>query len=410
MLDAVVVGAGLAGLACAHALIEHGLSTLVVEASDGPGGRARTDTVDGFLLDRGFQVLLTAYPEARRILDYDKLALGHFQPGAIIRAGGRFHRIADPWRAPTQALKTALASVGTLGDKWKIARLRREVTAQPLEKLFSEAEHTTCEFLKDYGFSEKFTEQFLQPFLAGIFLEERLVTSSRMFEFVFRMFSEGAAALPAGGMGAMAQQLASRLPYGAVQFNSRVQHIGPNRVILRNGQSIDARSVILAADFASAPTLLPALDPKESKGTVCVYFAAKKPPVSKPLLVLNGESSGPVNNLCVPSLVCPTYAPNGFHLISTSVVGTHLSHHSAEKAVREHMTEWFGPQVEAWHHLRTYSIPSALPGQTRVPMANGNSRVSAGLYVCGDYRDTASINGALRSGRHAAQAVVEDLR
>ena len=209
MFDAIVVGAGLAGLACANELNQRGVSVRVLEASDAPGGRARTDVVDGFLLDRGFQVLLTAYPEAQRMFDYDALALGRFQPGAIVWADERFHHVADPWRVPSHALATALASVGTLSDKLKVAQLRRDVTRPSLEAILAAPESTTRDFLHHHGFSRQITERFFQPFLSGIFLEDKLVTSSRMFEFVFRMFSQGEAALPARGMEGLAKQLVS---------------------------------------------------------------------------------------------------------------------------------------------------------------------------------------------------------
>ena len=195
-----------------------------------------------------------------------------------------------------------------------------------------------------------------------------------------------------------------------MHLNARVTRISPSGVTLDNDQSIVAKAVVIAADFASASALLPALEAQTPKATTCVYFAADEPPVEEPVLVLNGEPGGPVNNLSVPSVVCPTYAPKGSHLISASIVEPGIPVASAEHAVRDHMRRWFGSQVMNWRHLRTYHIPNALPQQTHLNAANGNSRVSAGLYACGDHRDTASINGALRSGRHAAHAVLADMR
>jgi len=408
MFDAIIVGAGLAGLACACDLHEKGLSILVLEASDAVGGRARTDHFDGFVLDRGFQVLLTAYPEAQKMFDYDALRLQRFENGALVRSGGKFHHLADPWRTPSRAFQTALAPVGSVSDKLKIAQLRRHVNRSSLDRIFDAPETSTSDFLRRFGFSPVVTERFFHPFLSGIFLENKLVTSSRMFEFVFRMFAEGDAALPAGGMGAMSEQLASRLPAGSLRLNSRVMTIEAGGITLDSGQSIPARSVVVATDFVSAASLIPRLHPPLSRGTTCLYFAATKPPVSDPILVLNGEGRGLVNNLCVPSIVAPTYAPSGSCLISASVIGPIPQTGALEQAVRAQMLEWFGAEVDEWRHLRTYWIPDALPAQSTITSANGNSRITRGLYVCGDYRDTASINGALRSARHAAMALVED--
>ena len=408
MFDAIIVGAGLSGLACACDLHEKGLSTLVLETSGSVGGRARTDHLDGFVLDRGFQVLLTAYPEAQRMFDYDALRLQRFENGALVRSGGKFHHVADPWRTPSRAFETALAPVGSVSDKLKVAQLRRQVSRSSLDHIFSAPETSTSDFLRRFGFSPVVTERFFHPFFSGIFLENKLLTSSRMFEFVFRMFSQGDAALPAGEMGTMAEQLASRLPEGTVRLNSRVMSIEAGGITLDSGQSISARSVVVATDFVSVAALIPRLQSPSSRSTACLYFAASKPPVSDPILVLNGEGRGLVNNLCVPSIVAPTYAPSGLHLISASVIGPISQPGALEQAVRSQMLEWFGSEVHDWRHLRTYWIPDALPAQSTITPANGNSRVTRGLYVCGDYRDTASINGALRSGRHAAMALVED--
>jgi phytoene dehydrogenase-like protein len=412
MTDVLIVGAGLAGLSCACELVDKGLSCLLLEASDGVGGRARTDRLNEFLLDRGFQILLTAYPEAQRILDYRSLQLRPFEPGALVRIHGRFHRIADPWRRPSAALSTLLSPVGTLADKLKLARLRSRLIRASSEVLLQSPETSTIEFLHDCGFSPRMIECFFRPFLGGVFLESELQTSSRMFEFVFRMFSSGDAALPVGGMGSMAQQLLSRLPEGCVRLRQKVAQVAPCFVRLASGQEIRARSVVVATDNAAAAQLLPEIQPLASRGTTCFYFAAENPPISEPVLVLNGEGRGPVNNLCVPSLVAPSYAPPGAHLVSATVIGK--PDQDAEQfltAVQNQLAQWFGSEALRWRHLRTYWIPDALPDQSS--LAGGanpkENRVRPGLYVCGDHRYTASINGALASGWNTAQAILAEL-
>jgi phytoene dehydrogenase-like protein len=402
MTDVLIVGAGLAGLACAHNISQQGLSCSVLEASDGVGGRARTDRVEGFLLDRGFQVFLTAYPEAQRVLDYKGLDLRSFEPGALVRFEGKFHRVSDPWRRPTAALETLFAPIGTLKDKIKMAQLRRVLLKSSAEGS-TKGGVSTMQFLCDFGFSANLIERFFRPFLGGIFLERELETSSRRFAFVFRMFSLGEGALPARGMGAIAAQLAAGLPEGSIRLGEKVVQVEPGLVTVASGNMIAARFIVVATDQTAASQLLS--QPAPWRSTSCFYFAAKKAPVSQPILVLNGEGRGPINNLCVPSLVAPSYAPSGAHLVSASVVGpTQLGADELLRQVREQLAEWFGAETRDWRHLRTDWIPNALPSQTRSGEDDGPVR--PGVFVCGDYRETASINGALVSGRKTAEAVL----
>ncbi len=199
-LDVLVVGAGVSGLVAAVELKRRGFSVQLLEASDGVGGRVRTDLVDGFLLDRGFQVLLTAYPEARRCLNFAALELREFEPGAIVRQGGRFHTISDPMRRPRDVIASVISPVGTANDKLLIARLTGELLGSEIDQVLSAPETTTLAALRQYGFSDRIIERFFRPFLGGIFLDPELATSSRMFRFVYRMFAQGVAAIPNRGM------------------------------------------------------------------------------------------------------------------------------------------------------------------------------------------------------------------
>src|SRR3954470_6592948 len=217
----VIIGAGVAGLCCALRLQDKNIPCVVLEASDAPGGRVRTDKVDGFLLDRGFQVLLTAYPEAQSLLDYKALRLRTFAPGALVRVQGKLHRVSDPFRQPWTLPSTLLAPIGNLADKLAVARLRSQVRTGPLEAIWTRPETSSLEALRDFGFSPRIIDSFFRPFCGGIFLETELATSSRLLEFVFRMLSEGWAALPAAGMGAIPAQLAARLAPGTIRAGAR---------------------------------------------------------------------------------------------------------------------------------------------------------------------------------------------
>jgi phytoene dehydrogenase-like protein len=409
-----VVGAGLAGLRCARRLHEQGVAATVLEAGDGVGGRVRTDRVEDFQLDRGFQVLLTAYPEAADALDYEKLELHPFYPGAVVRTGGKFVTVADPFRRRWDGLRTVLAPVGGLGDKLKVASLRRQVVAGSLEELFARPETTTREALAAHGLSDTIVDRFFRPLFGGVLLDRELGTSSRMFEFVYRMFALGDVALPARGMGAVTEQLAGGLPPDQVRLGQRVTAVGDGGVTLADGERLPARAVVVATEGPTASGLLGGEPPAPgSVAARCLYFAADRTPVDEPVIVLDGDGEGPVNNLCVPSSVASGYAPPGAALVSAAVLdrpglpkGPDL-----EAAVLGQLADWFGSGVVAWRHLKTYHIPHAQPAQPpgALDPPERPVRLRPGLYVCGDHRDNASINGALASGRRTADAVLEDL-
>jgi len=408
MPDAIIIGAGLAGLCCARELRAAGLEVLVLERSEAPGGRVRTDEFDGFLLDRGFQVLLTAYPEARRVLDYERLGLRPFESGALIRRDGGFSRIADPSRHPFRALESLREAPGSIPDKLRVARLRRRLSHFSLNELLTAPQVTTADALRREGFSSELVNGFFRPFLGGIFLDPTLETSSRLFAFVFKLFTEGEAVLPAGGMQAIPRQLAERLPEGTLRFGVTVESAAPGEVVLAGGERLTAPAVVVAADGPEAARLTGAVEAPAARAVTTVHFAAERSPVGEPILVLNGEGRGPVNDLCVPSDVAPSYAPPGAALISATVLGVSpLDDDALAAAVRAQLRGWFGAQVGAWRLLRVHRIPFALPAQPPAALAPVERpvRVREGLFVCGDHRDTASIQGAMVSGRRAAAAV-----
>jgi len=315
-----------------------------------------------------------------------------------VRFEGRFHRIGDPWRAPSSALPTLFSPVGSLADKLRIARLRASTAQYSIEQIFQRHEVSALERLREAGFSAAMIDRFFRPFFGGIFLEPKLETSSRMFDFVFRMLSDGDIAVPARGMGAIPEQLAAALPAGAIHLNRTVQSL----------QEIPAPFVIVATDGPEAARLLGTIPRPGSRGVWCYYFAATKPPVDENVILLNGDGTGPVNNCCVMTSVAKTYGPSGAALIAATVLGTETAH--SEAAVRQQMAEWFGAQVAAWRLLRTYYVPHAQPDQTPPALEPSQRpvRLRGGLYVCGDHRDNASLNGAMISGRRAAEAVLAD--
>lgn len=257
-VDCIVVGAGLAGLACGRELGRAGRSVLVLEAADRVGGRVATDSVNGFRIDRGFQVYNDAYPEGRRQLDLAALRLGRFEAGALVASGGRLRRVADPWRNPVAAVAAVLSGTVGIGDALRTARLRRDSLAALKAGLDPDApaaaaERTTAEELAARGFSPSFISRFFVPFFGGVFLEQRLETAAAVFLFDFAMFALGRACLPAGGMAAIPARLAAGLPEESLRLASPVRRVEPGRVELASGEVLTAGEVVVATDRAGQP-------------------------------------------------------------------------------------------------------------------------------------------------------------
>ncbi|MCS6864348.1 MAG: NAD(P)/FAD-dependent oxidoreductase [Gemmataceae bacterium] len=409
--DVLIIGAGLAGLACGRELARRGLSFRILEASDAVGGRVRTDIVDGFRLDRGFQIYLAAYPEGQRVLDRTALELKPFVRGALVRFRGRFHRVADPRSEPLGAAWSLFNPIGSPSDKIKLLALYRQLRAEAPS--VPRHDCSTRERLQQAGFSEPFIDRLFRPFFSGVFLEPDLATSARFFHFLFPLFAAGPGVVPSRGMQAIPEQLAAALPADCILFRHPVEAIRDNRIILASGEELSAQAIVVATEGPTAARLLGGLIPTPAcHGTVTVYYAAEEPPLREPILVLNGDGGGPVNNLTVMSNAAPSYAPPGQALIAVSVVGIPPENDSElDGRIREQLVQWYGSTVNRWKSLRTYRIPHALPAQPPGSLDPWQRpvRVQPGLYVCGDHRDNASIDGALTSGRRAAEAVAADL-
>jgi phytoene dehydrogenase-like protein len=426
MVDVAIVGAGLAGLCCAVRLEQAGLSVRLLEAENAPGGRIRTDQIEGFRIDRGFQILLTGYPELVHHFDMKALRLRTFARGALVWHGGRFHHFSDPFRGSLgSALSIAVDPVVGLADKLRVARLRHLVGRGEPADLFKKPEVTTGQFLEQYGFSPKMVDRFFTPFLAGIFLERELATSSRYFQFLFRMFAYGDAAVPENGMETLPRQLAVRLQSGTLETNVRVSALkrSANGFVVETGNkaSYAARQVVLAVDDRQARSLLANQNGNcnvrlmQWNRVTTFYYAADRTPIDGPLLVLNGEghAAGPVNHAMVLSQASERYAPPGMHLIAANVVGrapqSGLQIERLENDARAQLHSWFGADVARWTVLGGYPIAQALPLCVHAEWQRTNPCLTEGVYLCGDYLETPSIQGALASGRRAAQSVLHHI-
>ena len=418
--DVIIVGAGLAGLACAREMVRAGRRVVVLEAADRAGGRVATDEVNGFRIDRGFQVYNDAYPEGRRQLDLESLELGCFEPGAIVAEQGRLRRVSDPWRRPLAALGSVLDGSVGIADGLRTARLRAEAIRRfksaALDPDAASAPHevTTREELAARGFSDAFVRRFFVPFFGGVFLERKLETAAPVFLFDFAMFSLGRACLPRGGMAAIPQQMAAALPTGVVRLLARVARVEPGRVWLDDGEELTGTNVVVATEGPAAARILPdslrgSLLRRPEKSTRLVAFAATRSPLASPTLVVSAETDGPIDNLTVPSDVVPGYAPEGLSLVTVSVRQDWPgSEAELADAIRRQACGWFGDGPRGWQHLQTVVVPHALPDESPAARRERSStpKLTDGLFICGDHCTSASINGALASGRRCAEAML----
>lgn len=386
----------------------------VFEGAAQVGGRVRTERVGGFLLDRGFHLLHTAYPEFRHFVDVKRLRVKPVYNGALVRFNGDFSLLANPGRQFADILSTFVAGNANWKDKLKMVRLLAEANAVSEDNLLSGGDITALEYFQARGFSEKFINSFFKPFLASTFLDNDLSTPSRLALFVFKMFSKGMVGLPEKGIGALPEQIASKLQEGTVHLQSKVKKVSGAGIQLLKGDFITADRVLIATSPLALPELLPDYHTDlDSRHVTCLYFAADTAPVSKPVVVLNGEDKGLVNNLCVVDRIQPSYAPEGNHLVAVHVTRPHeLDDEELIDEVLKEMAGWFGVKVNTWEHLKTYHIKYARPCESKPDDRSGRyaAQYSDTVFICGDHLSYGSMNAAIRSGREAADLLHKSLK
>ena len=412
--DVVVIGAGLAGLRCAVRLGEAGLDTLVVEAGDAVGGRVRTDVVDGFRCDRGFQLLNPAYPAVRRWVDTDALALQSFGAGVAVRRRAGLRVVADPRRSPTRLPRTLTSGLVTPREIAALVRWLGPALARPRHSLRG-PDLTLEESFDAAGVRGPLRAEVLEPFLAGVLADASGRTSAAFARMLVRSFVLGTPGLPRGGMQALPEQLAAHLG-DRVRLGERVHAITDGRTgvsVASSERTRSARAVVVAVGPEDFGPLTGGPSPA-TNALVTWWFEAPEAPYSAALLTLDGRnpgrSAGPVQHAAVVSNAAPSYAPPGRHLVqATCLAGRGGTAPDGESAVRQHLAELWERPTRDWRLLVRHEIAHALPFQSAPLRMAAPARVGERVYAAGDHRDTASIQGALVSGERVARAVLADL-
>lgn len=399
----IIIGGGISGLVAAKVLESSGYAPIIIEASDNVGGRVKTSMLKGYSLDHGFQVLLTAYPQAKKHLDYSSLDLRYFKPGALLFQNGAKQQIGDPLRDFSSFLPTLRTTAALLSDKWKIFRLSNRLKKKSIDAIFCSPETTTKEYLRSLGFSERVLQSFFVPFFTGIFLEENLDTSSRMFEFVFKMFSEGAAAIPQKGIGEIAMQLKGQLKRTQILYDTQVSHIKGQTVECTNGTSREADKIICTVPYDSKTG---ELNPNLNwKGCDTLYFECPHSFFSENLIGLISEERSLVNNINYH------FSPDKNPLLSVTVVKSHtLNTSELEEQIREELKKHC--KISVGNLIHCFKINKALPRLESVRMEWSSTylKVSNTLYLAGDHLLNGSLQAAMEGGESAAVAVISDFQ
>ncbi|MGW6530119.1 NAD(P)/FAD-dependent oxidoreductase [Streptomyces venezuelae] len=430
--DVVIVGAGAAGLSAAHRLTSAGVSTVVLEAAECVGGRMSTEKVDGFRLDRIGQLLTTSYPELRRTPGLDSLVLRPFAPGILVHGDGRHHRAAE--RLPTRSARGALtaaralasaplaplaartpartgsgaparsAPLGTPLDQARLGSALARIAATPVDRLLGRPELPAADALSARGLPARTIEGFLRPLLSALLCDPGLTTSSRCADLALHAFARGRLCLPEGGAEALPEHLAAALPPGVVRTGVRVTSVSTSSVGTAEHGTFTCRAVLLATDARAAAELLPGLRVPPFHEVTVVHHAVPEPPLDGPALLLDADRAGPVAHTAVISQVDPSRAPAGRVLVSSTVLGPPPE----ESAVRAHLAALYGTPTDRWERLAVHHTREAVPAMPPPHDVRRPVRLLSGLYVCGDHRDTSTVQGALHSGRRAAHAVLTD--
>lgn len=403
-----IIGAGVSGLIAAQILENYGYHPTIIEATDKVGGRVKSDSYKGYTLDHGFQVLLTSYPAAKKYLDYKALEFQEFLPGATIFKNGNQQTIGDPLRKLTLLFPTLFSSIGNFSDKLKVLKLNTILKKKEISAIFKENEKTTLQYLQDFGFSKEIISDFFKPFFSGIFLEPNLDTSSRMFEFVYKMFGDGLAVLPKKGIQAISDQLKGKLNNTTFLFNTAVKEVKNSSIILQDNSAIKSHITIIATEASS---LISNLKNQETEWKSCetLYFESEKRTIQKPIIGLIANENSLVNNIFYHTSL-DIANKSDKELLSVTIVNNHqLNENQLIDKVKQELKEYC--KIEDLHFLKRYQIKKALPKLTNLQyeISSTETKLKSTIFLAGDQLLNGSLNAAMIAGERAALGVIQTL-
>lgn len=410
MLDVVIIGAGLSGLSSAYHLQSKGYKVAVLEANGKVGGRCKSDYIDGFILDRGLHFFQKGYSESKITFDYRTLRMEDIYPGVMLHYKNNFHLVTNPLKKLADSVSLAFLPFMTFKDKMKITSFLTYLLTSTEDNFRKLKDTTTIEFLESKGFSQQVIESFFQPLHQAIFTDKKMNTSAYVFASLMKNFCFESNSLPAYGIGSIAVQLSEKLEENTVRFHSRVKQIFSDGVELHTGEFISARKVIVSIPPNEIEKIQGESDQDWNfEGVTCLYFATKTPPVKSPILLLNGNKSGIVNHVFVPTTIQPSYAPPGSHLVSVTLKSEDLREDDeiVDEVLNE-LIDWFGIKVNDWMHIKTYHIPYALPNVS-IHQDYKYYDEKDGVFYCGDYLSYGSVENAILSGKNVAEVVNSEL-
>lgn len=396
-----IIGSGVSGLIAAYELEQAGYFPKIIEKTTEVGGRVKTLQEKGYALDLGFQVLLSSYPMVNKYLDLNALNLITLEPGALIYVNGKAISIGDPLRNWKMLIPTVFADIGSLSDKFKILKLNYRLKKKSIQNIFDSPETSTLQHLIQLGFSSKIINRFFKPFFAGIFLEPSLKTSSRMFEFVYKMFGDGYATIPKLGIGAISNQLKSKLHQTEFIFNSEVKKITNDFIVMRNGEKISHEGLILASNSASIVSSVKDQD-KEWKSCICIYFEVDQTNIPKHTIALIADKDNYANNL-----YAYTDHPTGKTILSVTSLELRKSEQEIIDKITNEIRKYTGATIV--NYIHHYNIKQALPDIQNLKMTiqPNETQLSEKIFQAGDTLLNGSLNAAMESGQLAAKALIK---
>ena len=397
-----IIGAGVSGLIAAYELEQEGYHPIIIEQTDEVGGRVKTIHEKGYALDLGFQVLLSAYPLAKKYLDLEALELHKLESGALIYVNDKAYRIGDPMRNWKMLFPTIFSDIGSISDKLKVLKLNNRLKRKSLDEIFESRETTTLQYLIEFGFSPKIIERFFKPFFAGIFLESNIQTSSRMFEFVYKMFGEGYATIPKLGIGEISNQLKNKLHNTEFIFNCEVKDITNDKILMVSGENLPHDGVIIATNSTSMIRSHKGADVKW-KSCMCLYFEVDQTNIPANTIALIADGGNYTNNL-----YAYTDVKTGKTILSVTTL-EHMNKTDAEiiENIIAEVKKYTGAlKVDFIHH---YRIKQALPDIQNLKMTvqSAENQVMDNIFLAGDALMNGSLNAAMESGYIAAKSLLE---